>query len=111
MLEFSYFDAQNGTYVTSRSRPIALSVEGGTIVSADNVVSRQDGAKIGRSNEQQSAPMSLSGANLKQSKSSEYTESRTIIDVIPVVVFFYIAPLLALFLMKSPYLKPLSTHS
>ena len=97
-LEFSYFDSKKGVYVTSRSMPIALSVEGSTVVSADSVVSNQDESKIGSQSEQAPIPISLTGANLKQSKSAEYKEQRTVLDMLPFVLFLYISPLIALFI-------------
>ena len=96
-LEFSYFDSNAGTYVTSTSRPIALSVQGSTVVSADGVVSAQKESKIGQQTESKSS-LSLTGADLKQS-SGKYTSSWTIHDGIFYAAILYFVPLLGLIVL------------
>ena len=92
-LEFSYFDSNSGAYVTSKSRPIALSVQGSTVVSADSVVSSQKETKIGEG-QAKKAPLSLTGANLKQS-SGDYTDSWTLQDGLMYSALLYFLSIIA----------------
>lgn len=65
-IAFSYFDPQKGDYQTVRSEPIALSVEGGTMVGAAAVVTTQGGppSTSGAGPAANTAPASLVGADL-----------------------------------------------
>ena len=96
-LEFSYFDSNAGTYVTSTSRPIALSVQGSTVVSADGVVSAQKDARIGEDRGGKSS-LSLTGANLKQNLGA-YVEGWGLKDGLFYAAILYLTSIFSLLLV------------
>jgi hypothetical protein len=104
-IAFSYFDANKDAYVTVKSQPIALSVRGGAIVGADEVVSsvpspapeRPRGSPRGSGAPEGGAEVSLVGADL--SLSAESGAPRAVLSmaaVRPVLATLYLVPLLLL---------------
>jgi cytochrome c-type biogenesis protein CcmH/NrfG len=93
-LEFSYFDSSKASYVTSKSRPIALSAEGSTVISASNVVSaEQNDSVIGSGKTENSSDMvSLTGANLRQSDSSQHRSAWRVSEVLLWICSLYLVP-------------------
>lgn len=86
-LEFAYFDPTKAEYQTIHSEPIALSVKGGAVVSASDVVGGKPTATpAGSGKTPTAAPVSLVGADLSLS-----TASRTATQVSPTVLWVVIA--------------------
>ncbi len=87
-LAFGYFDPAKAEYQTIHSEPIALSVKGGAVVSANDVVGGKPTAPTaaGTGKTPTAAPVSLVGADLSLS-----TASRTATQVSPTVLWVVIA--------------------
>ncbi|MEM9493401.1 MAG: hypothetical protein AAGC55_29910, partial [Myxococcota bacterium] len=105
-LAFSYYNPQSGVYETTYSQPIALSVEGSAVVSADDVVSgvkRPDGVggagdagrgdrggDVGGSNAFVGADLSLS------SRDDTLAPAWSVAGLRPLLIALHILPLLLL---------------
>ena len=63
-IAFSYFDPVKGTYQTIHSDPIAVSVKGGSVVGANDVIAMASSKKAGA----QQAPSELSLVNVRTSR-------------------------------------------
>lgn len=95
-LAFSYFDPTKAVYQTIRSEPIALSVTGGAVVSASDVVTGKPPSTPGNNvgpNAGASAPLSLVGADLSLSTASHTATQLPSTVLWAVMVLLYLLPL------------------
>ena len=98
-LEFSFFNSKTGKYERAYSQPIALSVQGSAVVSADSVVSPNESAASPSKNSQQQtkskSSRSLSGADLSLSTADSNTKRAwTVKQSLPITALLYIIPIL-----------------
>ena len=103
-LGFSYFDPERGTYETVYSEPIALSVQGSSVVGAGDVVSAIErpggaaGAGAGNAGGQGTAGLaSFVGADLSLSSEADTLDAGWSVGrIAPVLYILYALPLLLL---------------
>lgn len=96
-LSFSYFDPDKGTYHTSQSQPIALSVQGSALVGAQDVIDAAPERKKEQGAEKQAEPPALSLVGAELALSDERTTLRRAASVgtlAPWLVLFYGLPVL-----------------
>ena len=103
-LAFSYFDPSKAAYQTIRSEPIALSVTGGAVVSANDVVTGKPLAPQpgnGVNNPGASAPVSLVGADLALSSASHTATQLPSTILWVVMLMLYLLPLINLVIRRQ----------
>ena len=103
-LAFSYFDPVSGQYATSRSRPIALSVAGSSLVGAADVTVAPAAAETTLQAAAGAAPesaaaggglASLTGADMSlSSPGSTLRQAWVLDDLLPVLALLYTLPIL-----------------
>ena len=92
-LPFSYFNPQSGAYETARSRPIALSVAGSSVVGAAQVQSGVE--KKGPNSPSPTASGTATDADLALSaRGDTMTSSWSVSSVMPFAIALYLLPLL-----------------